>query len=76
MRKLTIWQAAAYAMELGAAFATAVVVGLIVGQWVDVRQGNGFPIWTLVGSFVGFASGVYSVARIAKYLTRSESRPQ
>lgn len=70
MRNLTLWQAVAYATELGIAFATAVVVGLLVGSWADGRLGNEVPILTVVGSLVGLASGVYSTVRIAQLLTR------
>jgi F0F1-type ATP synthase assembly protein I len=70
MRNLTLWQALAYATELGIALAAAVVVGLLVGSWVDERMGNEMPIFAIIGSLLGLASGVYSTIRIAQIVTR------
>jgi F0F1-type ATP synthase assembly protein I len=70
MRHLSIWQAVAYATELGAALATGVVVGLVVGRVADTHLDLGFPAFTLVGVFAGLAAGVYSVARMAQQLSR------
>jgi F0F1-type ATP synthase assembly protein I len=69
MRNLTMWQAVAYGTELALAFATAVVVGLLIGHWADERLGS-LPILTIVGSLAGFASGVFSTVRIAQFVTR------
>ena len=70
MRNLTVWQALAFATELGIAFATAVLLGLFLGHVADDRLGNGVPVLTLLGSLVGLAAGVYSSAQMAQFLSR------
>lgn len=70
MRNLTLWQAVAYATELGFAFAAAVLVGLFIGHFADDRLGNDVPVLTMLGSLVGLAAGVYSTAQIAQFLIR------
>ncbi len=70
MRNLTIWQAAAIASEVGLALAASVLVGMFAGVWLDSRLANGLPIFTIVGSLVGLAAGVLSMAQLVPYLTR------
>ena len=70
MRNLTIWQAVAFATELGVAFAVAVLMGLFVGHLADDRLGLSVPILTILGSFLGLAAGVYSSAQIVQYVVR------
>jgi F0F1-type ATP synthase assembly protein I len=70
MRNLTIWQAVAFATELGVAFAVAVLMGLLVGHLADDRLGNSVPILTMLGSFLGLAAGVYSSMQIVQYVVR------
>ena len=68
MRNLTIWQAVAFATELGVAFAVAVLMGLFVGYLADNWLGNSVPILTILGSLLGLAAGVYSSTRIVQYI--------
>ena len=70
MRNLTIWQAVAFAMELGLAFAIAVLMGLFVGHLADGWLGNTVPVLTILGAFLGLAAGVFSSAQIVQYATR------
>jgi len=72
VRNLTIWQAVAYATELGLAFATTVFLGLFIGHVVDDRISNGAPIFTVLGALVGLAAGVYSMTRLVQVLIRPE----
>lgn len=70
MRRLTIWQATAVALEAGTAMAVAVLIGLIAGRMLDERLGGDLPVFAILGSLVGLASGVYGFARVARYMTR------
>jgi F0F1-type ATP synthase assembly protein I len=70
MRNLTIWQAVAYATELGLAFATTVFLGLFLGHAADDWLRNEAPILTIVGALLGFAAGVYSTIRLAFVIVR------
>ena len=65
MRNLTLWQAVAYATELGLAFATTVFLGLFLGHVADDWMRNEAPILTFVGALLGLAAGVYSTAKLA-----------
>lgn len=70
MPNMTVWQAVAFATELGIAFATAVLLGLFLGHVADDRLGNEMPVLTILGSFVGLAAGVFSSVQIVQFLTR------
>ena len=50
---------------LGLQFGVAIVVCVLVGNWVDKRYGTG-PWGVLVGAGVGFAAGFHSIFRAAK----------
>lgn len=66
MRNLTLWQAAAIALEAGAALAIAVLIGLVVGRAVDDRLGGATPVFMIVGALVGLCAGVYSFVRVVQ----------
>ncbi|MBM2810524.1 MAG: putative F0F1-ATPase subunit Ca2+/Mg2+ transporter [Chloroflexi bacterium] len=72
MRNLTIWQAVAYASELGFALAATVLVGTGLGYLTDQWLRNEAPVFIVVGSLLGLAAGTYSIARLAKAVTRPE----
>ena len=71
MRNLTIWQAVAFATELGVAFAVAVLMGLFLGHLADDRLGT-VPILTILGALLGLAAGAYSSAQIGQMLIRKK----
>lgn len=70
MPNLSIWQAVAFATELGVAFATAVIIGVFVGHFADVYLGNTIPVGTFLGAFLGLAAGVYSTIQMVQWLSR------
>src|SRR5581483_10487768 len=57
VRNLTIWQAVAYASELGVTLAATVLVGTGVGYLLDQWLRNGAPVFTIIGSLLGLAAG-------------------
>lgn len=69
MRNLSLWQAVAFAFELGAALAAGVFLGLGAGYLVDSRLGGNAPVFTILGSLVGLGAGVYACARLVQFLT-------
>jgi F0F1-type ATP synthase assembly protein I len=69
MRSLTIWQAAAIALEAGTAMAVMVIIGLVVGHIIDDRVGGEIPIFAIGGALIGLTAGVVSLARVARYVT-------
>jgi F0F1-type ATP synthase assembly protein I len=76
MRNLTIWQAVGYATELGLAFATTVFLGLFLGHVADDWMRNDAPVFTFVGTLLGFAAGVYSTVKLAMYVTGTSPRKE
>ena len=66
MRKMSLAQAIVYATQLGATLAISVLIGLFVGIQVDNRMGIGVPVFTAVGSMVGFAAGIYGMLRLVQ----------
>ena len=70
MRNLTIWQAVAYASELGFALAATVLLGTGAGYLADQWMRNDAPVFTIVGSMLGLAAGTYSIVRLAQVITR------
>ena len=56
-------------MELGGAFAVAVLLGLLVGHIADDRLGIGFPVFTMIGSLLGLAAGILTSVRLVRAFT-------
>jgi ATP synthase protein I len=50
---------------LGMQFGAAIVLCVLVGNWIDGRYATG-PWGVLVGALTGFAAGFYSIFRAAK----------
>ena len=67
---LSIWQAIAFATELGVAFTAAVIIGVFLGHIVDVQLDNNIPVATFLGAFLGLGAGVYSMIQIAQWLSK------
>jgi ATP synthase protein I len=76
---LSIVQSLAIASQFGITLAVSVVLGLVVGQWLDTRLGTGI-IFALIGVLVGLAAAASSTVRIYNgFLRRSvttKSRPR
>jgi F0F1-type ATP synthase assembly protein I len=70
MRNLTIWQAMAYASELGFALAATVLVGTGLGYLADRWMRNDAPVFMIAGSLLGLAAGTYSIVRLGTIMTR------
>jgi len=70
VRNLNVWRAVAISTGLGTAFATAVVMGLLIGNFADERLGNTVPVLTILGSLLGLAAGVYSSAQLVQFALR------
>jgi len=69
MRKLTLWQAVALSTQFGFILAAAVAVGLFLGWVADHWWQLGVMAY-LVGALIGFASGVYSVVKLARTFSK------
>lgn len=67
---MTIWKAAAIALEAGTAMAVAVLIGLFLGMQLDERLGSRLPIFAILGPLIGLASGAYTFGRVAQYMKR------
>ncbi len=67
-------QALAVASQMGIILGAAVVVGLLLGSWLDSLLGTG-PVFAIIGSLIGLAAGVYSSAQLAMFILRRWRRP-
>jgi F0F1-type ATP synthase assembly protein I len=70
MRNLTMWQAMAYATELGFALAVTVLVGTGLGYLADQWLHNEVPMFMIAGSLLGLAAGSYSIVRLGTVMIR------
>jgi F0F1-type ATP synthase assembly protein I len=70
---LTTVQALAVASQFGVTLAVSVVLGVLVGQWVDAHLNTGI-IFTLIGVVIGIAAAGSSTVRLYHAaLRRSEA---
>jgi ATP synthase protein I len=63
-RRETLWKGAT-ASALGIEMAVAVVIGLLVGRWLDGRFDTE-PLWTLVFLGVGIGAAFKGLVRVAR----------
>lgn len=61
----------AIAASIGSELAAFVVVGALLGRWIDGRTGSS-PWGVLVCTFFGIAGGLY---RLVKIVSSSQDRP-
>jgi uncharacterized membrane protein YccC len=66
---LTTVQALAVASQFGVTLAVSVILGVLVGQWVDAHLNTSF-IFTLIGVFIGIAAAGTSTVRIYRATLR------
>jgi F0F1-type ATP synthase assembly protein I len=60
---LTTFQALAVASQFGITLAVSVVLGVLVGQWLDNRLGTGF-VFTLIGVLLGLVASATSTVQL------------
>ncbi len=66
---------AAYLLEIGWFFGTAILVGVLTGVWVDSRTGHE-PLFTLIGIVLGLAVALYGGFRmLLSYMRRFGGDP-
>ena len=65
------WMApTAYLLGVGWFFATCIILGVVIGLWVDAKTGLE-PVFTLVGIFLGLAVALVGGARmLAPFIER------
>jgi ATP synthase protein I len=60
---LTTFQSLAVASQFGITLAVSVVLGVLVGQWLDNRLGTGF-VFTLIGVLLGLVAAATSTVQL------------
>jgi F0F1-type ATP synthase assembly protein I len=69
---LTTFQALTIASQFGVTLAAAVVLGSVVGQWLDSVLKTSF-VFTLIGVFLGFATAISGTVTLYRvYMRRAE----
>ena len=71
---VTTFQALAVASQFGISLAVSVVLGYVVGHWLDDRFGTGI-IFTLIGVLLGLVAAVSNTVRLYRALIR-KSEPE
>lgn len=49
-----------------------ITAGALGGQWLDEKQGNDFPIWTLVLTLVAIFGSLYQIIRVVIKMGKDE----
>ncbi len=67
---------AATLLGIGWFFATCVVLGVVIGRWLDGRFDTA-PLFALIGTFVGLAAALYGGYRtLTERVLAKPSRPR
>jgi F0F1-type ATP synthase assembly protein I len=72
---VTTVQALAVASQFGITLAVSVVLGYLVGHWLDDRLNSGI-IFTLIGVLLGLVGAVLNTVRLYRGLMRKLSKDQ
>ncbi len=64
-------RAVSLAFSIGFALAGPIILGALVGYWLDTRLGTS-PTWTMVLILIGVVAGFVQLIRIANRLSREE----
>ncbi|MCS7301087.1 MAG: AtpZ/AtpI family protein [Fimbriimonadales bacterium] len=62
------------AFSVGFALAGPVILGALLGYWLDGRLGTS-PTWTMILTLLGIVAGLVQLIRIASKLNRLEDKP-
>jgi ATP synthase protein I len=75
MRRMdtSVVQALAIASQLGFVLGAAVLLGILGGSFLDARFGTS-PLFIVLGSILGAASGIYSATQLARFLLEKFGR--
>ncbi len=74
MNNLRMWEAIVIASQVGIVFAASVVIGLLIGWYLDSIT-HLSPVFILLGALAGTAAGIFSVAQLVK-LIQTNRRPR
>ncbi|MCS7208692.1 MAG: AtpZ/AtpI family protein, partial [Fimbriimonadales bacterium] len=66
-------RAISLAFSVGFALAAPIILGALVGYWLDGQFGTA-PTWTMILTLLGMAAGLMQLIRIANKLNREEDR--
>ncbi|MCS6923596.1 MAG: AtpZ/AtpI family protein [Fimbriimonadales bacterium] len=66
-------RAISLAFSIGFALAGPVILGALVGYWLDARLGTS-PTWTMILTLLGMVAGLVQLIRIANKLNQMEDK--
>ncbi|MCX7925867.1 MAG: AtpZ/AtpI family protein [Fimbriimonadales bacterium] len=67
-------RAVSLAFSIGFALAGPVILGALLGYWLDGRFGTS-PTWTMILTLLGMVAGLAQLIRIANKLNQMEDKP-
>ena len=58
------WAYVALFSEIGISLLVTTLVGALVGHWVDEQLGMAFPVFMIIGFFLGAGAGTLMIIRL------------
>ncbi len=66
------WTAALQLLALGWYIALSLLIPTLVGLWLDKKQSNPFPLFTIIGLGLGTIIMIYGVYRMIRQVQKAE----
>ncbi len=66
-----VWAYVALFSEIGISLLVTTLIGALGGHWIDGQLGTAFPIFMLIGFFVGAGAGTVMIIRLVSQFLKS-----
>ena len=66
-----VWAYVVLFSEIGISLLVTTLVGALGGHWVDERLGMTFPVFMLIGFFLGAGAGTVMIIRLVSRFLKS-----
>ena len=66
-----VWAYVALFSEIGISLLVTTLIGALGGHWVDERLGMTFPVFMLIGFFLGAGAGTVMIIRLVSRFLKS-----
>jgi ATP synthase protein I len=65
------WAYVALFSEIGISLLVTTLAGALIGHWVDGQLGTAFPVFMLIGFFLGAGAGTVMIIRLVTRFLRT-----
>ena len=66
-----VWAYVALFSEIGISLLVTTLAGALIGHWVDGQLGTAFPVFMLIGFFLGAGAGTVMIIRLVSRFLKS-----